>query len=94
MGAMLKRGNQRFRNKEQADAFSALYGVNTSLLLVLGTGMGKSFLFSMLARLLAATKFVVVMFPLRALREDLLRRAEEYGVPSWWWGDFVKLWKT
>jgi len=93
MGAMLKTRQPRFRNKEQVDAFSALYHLDRSLLLVLGTGLGKSFLFLMLAKLLAATKFVVVILPLRALREDLLRRAEEYGVPGFWWGDFVRLWQ-
>ena len=60
--------------------------VQTDAIFVLPTGSGKSMLF-LLPVMLAVNKLAVVIIPLVALQEDLMKRCSHMGIPASRWKD-------
>ncbi len=74
----------RFRNTKQAEAVHSIMMRKVNVLAVFPTGLGKTLLY-MLPSVLEANCFALVITPLVALRQDLIRRCTETHIPTTDW---------
>ncbi|KAJ9624574.1 hypothetical protein H2203_005309 [Taxawa tesnikishii (nom. ined.)] len=84
MQAILGRRDVAFKPREQENAMSAILGGKTPLVVVLGTGGGKSLLF-MVPAVLERSKVSIVVVPFRALLIDLKGRLREARIEHIEW---------
>ena len=70
------------RDHTQREALQLLASWTPESIIILPTGGGKSTLYLVLSRLQAAEVSIVIV-PLIALRQDLIRRCREYGILHW-----------
>jgi superfamily II DNA helicase RecQ len=55
------------------------------VVVILGTGEGKSLLY-MLPYRLPGAEITVLLMPLGALKENIIRKYRAIGIKSWYWG--------
>ncbi|KAK0516098.1 hypothetical protein JMJ35_002132 [Cladonia borealis] len=70
------------RDHTQREALQLSASWTPESIIILPTGGGKGTLYLVLSRLQAA-EVTIVIVPLIALRQDLIRRCREYGIPHW-----------
>lgn len=83
--SFLKNPTAQFTCPEQAVVLELMLRRNQSLLAILGTGTGKTFIVLMQAAM-QAELLTIVILPLSTLHDDLKRRAGDLRVPYSRWG--------
>ncbi len=74
--------NATIRDSMQRDALRLFASSHQEIIIIMPTGSGKSVLFMVMSVIFAAEVTIVIM-PLVALRQDLIRRCTELGVSYW-----------
>jgi len=78
-------GSCRTKTVEQAQALSAIYCKQSPLIIIMGTGSGKSALFMAPILWLPPASIVVVVVPFAALMQDLLMQCRRAGILASKW---------
>jgi superfamily II DNA helicase RecQ len=75
--------NAEYRSR-QKESLTAIIQHSLRLLVVIGTGIGKSILF-MLPASVSSSGVTIVIAPLSLLQDDMLDRCDRLGIPSAKW---------